>query len=138
MHELRSITIYAASERHGDDVTVRLVVELPEGSHIEPHEPSDPFLIPTVLHTEDVLDPSWTYPTPVVKDLGFAGMALSVLEGTLEFVVTGRLVGHVDVVTGSFAFQPCIGGACLPPRTIEWQAPVDGAAGYSVLGALAA
>jgi len=133
-----AITIYTDADRVGDVVTITIAVRLPESTHIEPHEPADPFLIPTVLSTDDLVEPRWTYPRPVVKELGFEGMTLTVLEGTVEFTVTGRLRDEVTMVEGKLSFQPCIGGACLPPRTIAWEAPVNGSTGYSVLGALAA
>ncbi len=138
MPDLDSLTMYTSCRIDGEVATVSITVELPEGVHIEPHRPADPLLIPTVLDTTDLSDPEWTYPSPVTKDLGFEDMTLQVLEGTIEFTVTGRLATDGARVRGTIHFQPCIGGACLPPRTVEWDAPVDGATGYSVLGALAA
>lgn len=138
MSEFDSLAVDTDARRSGDDVTITLTVRLPEGTHIEPHEPPESFLIPTVLATDDLREARWTYPEPVTKELGYADMAVTVLEGTLEFTVTGTLATASEVVRGTFSFQPCVGGACLPPRTIAWEAPVGGASSYTVLRALAA
>ena len=138
MHDFDSLTLYTSAVRRGEDVTITITAELPAGTHIEPNTPADPLLIPTVLDTDDLVDPVWTYPAPVTKDLGFEDMKLEVLEGTVVFTVTGRVATETPRVSGTISFQPCIGGACLPPRTVEWEAPVEGSTGYSILGALAA
>lgn len=138
MPERESFRVRAAAERSDDHVRVTLRVTLPDGVHIEPHQPTDPYLIPTVLAVEGVEDLAITYPRPVVKDLGWNGLALTVLEGALDFVVTGRVPADTTHLTGTLAYQPCVGGACLPPRTVNWEAPTAGVAEYSVLDALAA
>jgi hypothetical protein len=113
-------------------------VELPEGVHIEPHVPAEPNLIPTILEVTGLTDVTVGYPEPVVQDLGWRGLALTVLLGPVRFVVSGRAVPGSDDLTGTLHFQPCIGGACLPPRTVVVQAPLTGSSAYSVLGALTA
>lgn len=138
MPDFGSLTMYTSCQVDDEMATLSITIELPEGTHIEPHRPADPLLIPTVLDTPDLSDAEWAYPSPVTKDLGFEDMTLEVLEGTLEFTATGRLATSESRVRGTIRFQPCIGGACLAPRTVEWEAPVDGATGYSVLRALAA
>jgi hypothetical protein len=72
-----------------------------------------------------------------VKDLDWRGLTLTVLEGSVRFVVSGR-AGPGDDLTATLRFQPCIGGACLPPRTVALQAPLTGSSVYSVLDALTA
>lgn len=138
MPERESFHVRAAAEQSDDHVRLALRVTLPDGVHIEPHEPTDPYLIPTVLAVDGVEDLAVTYPHPVVKDLGWNGLALTVLEGALDFVVTGRLPADTTRLTGTLAYQPCVGGACLPPRTVRWEAPTSGVTEYSVLHALAA
>ena len=54
-----------------------------------------------------------------------SGAVLTVLEGRLEFVVTGVLSTTAPgTVTGSLRYQRCIGGACLPPTTTAWSVSV--------------
>lgn len=111
--------------RHGDQVHIVLTLALPEGTHIEPHEPDDPFMIPTVLTVHGLDEVEVKYPTPVRKDLGWHDLSLNVLAGHLRFEITGRLVPDTTVITGGLTYQPCIGGACLPSRTTVWSAPAD-------------
>ena len=133
-----AITVHTEVAQDGDDVSVKLTVNLPEGVHIEPHVPVEPFLIPTVVDADDLADLSVSYPDPVTKLLGWADASVTVLEGTLEFVVTGKRLTTGDPIVGGLSFQPCVGGACLPPRRVMWTAPASGVASYSVIEALAA
>jgi hypothetical protein len=132
----KALTIRTEGEQSGDLVRLTLTVDLPTGVHIEPHQPTEPYLIPTVLDVEGLSDVTVGYPVPTVKDLGWNGVTLTVLEGTLEFVVTGRVPAGTNRIGGTLYFQPCIGGACLPPRTTRWESPVRGTTAYSVLRAL--
>jgi hypothetical protein len=138
MSERDAFVVRAEAERSEDTVEVTLTVDLPPSVHIEPHLPVDPYLIPTVLDVEGLDEATVAYPEPVVKDLGWNDVTLTVLEGTLVFVVRGRLRSGIDRVRGTLRYQPCVGGACLPPRTIVWESPVVGSTAYSVLRAAAA
>jgi hypothetical protein len=138
MHEHEAFVVRTEADRAGDAVRVILTVELPEGVHIEPHVPTEPTLIPTVLEVAGLTGVAVAYPEPVVKDLDWRGLTLTVLEGSLRFIVSGRLQPGIDAMTGTLRYQPCIGGACLPPRTVAVQAPLAGSSAYSVLGALTA
>jgi hypothetical protein len=131
-----ALVLRARAERLADQVAISLTVELPVGVHIEPHEPHEPYLIPTVLDVEDLQDVTVEYPRPVAKSLGWKELELSVLEGSLVFCVHGRVPAGVERVSGTLRYQPCVGGACLPPRSIVWQSPLEGTTCYSVLGAL--
>lgn len=131
-----ALTIRTEAEQSGNLVRLRLTVDLPTGVHIEPHEPTEPFLIPTVLDVDGLSEVTIDYPAPTVKDLGWNDATLTVLEGTLEFVVTGRVPAGTNRISGTLQYQPCIGGACLPPRTTRWESPVRGTTAYSVLPAL--
>ena len=117
---LGTFPIETAVDRIDDVVRIVLTVDLPEGTHIEPHEPTDPFLIPTVVTVNGLEDPTVEYPTPVEKDLGFHDTVLTVLAGQLRFAITGRVQTDIHQVGGGLTYQPCIGGACLPPRTTIW------------------
>lgn len=137
MNEREALVIHTNAIRTGDQVRLTLTVDLPAGVHIEPHRPMDPYLIPTVLEVEDLAEPAVEYPAPTTKDLGWNDLALTVLEGTVTFVVSGRVHDRSERIHGTLSFQPCIGGACLPPRTVRWVSPLSGQTAYSVLGALA-
>lgn len=91
-----------------------------------------------MLDVEGLEDVRVAYPSPVVKDLGWKDLTLTVLEGTITFRVHGRVQAGEDRVRGTLSYQPCVGVACLPPRTIRWESPVRGSTAYSVLRAVAA
>lgn len=138
MSEREAMVVRTEATLLGDVVEVFLTVDLPDGAHVEPHQPAEPYLIPTVLDVDDLEDVSVQYPSPVVKDLGWKDLRLTVLEGRLAFRVRGRVKVGADRVVGTLSYQPCVGGACLPPRTVRWESPVTGTTAYSLLGALAA
>lgn len=138
MPEHEAFHVSTTSVRTGDEIRLVLTVTLPDGVHVEPHEPTDPYLVPTVLTVDGLRDVAIDYPAPVVRDLGWKGATLTVLEGSLEFVVTGRVASGATRLHGQLAYQPCVGGACLPPRTVRWEAPSAGVTEYSVIDALAA
>lgn len=138
MREREVFVIRTETEHHDDRARVLLTVDLPDGVHIEPHEPAEPHLIPTVLEVDDADEVTVDYPEPVVKDLGWHDATLAVLEGTVRFTISGRVPADADRMSGTLRYQPCVGGACLRPRSISWSAPLRGTCSYSVLNALAA
>ena len=138
MTERDALSVRTEALMSGDLVRLVLIVELPEGVHIEPNQPADPYLIPTVLDVEGLDGVTVEYPRPVVKALGWKDLGLTVFEGVLEFVVLGRVRDDTSVVRGTLRYQPCVGGACFPPRTVPWESPVDGTSAFSVLHGLAA
>lgn len=138
LREREALIVRTGADRAGDDIRVTLTLDLPEGAHIEPHVPAEPNLIPTILEVAGLTEVTIEYPEPVVQDLGWRGLTLTVLQGSVSFVVSGRAVPGCDELTGTLHFQPCVGGACLPPRTVVLQAPLTGSSVYSVLDALTA
>jgi hypothetical protein len=119
-----TIAIEPLAYREGSTVEIRLTARIPPGTHIASNEPAEPFLIPTVVEVENLERASITYPPPVEKDLGLSDVVLSVYEGTVTFIVRGESDGATASVHGVLRYQPCVGGACLPPRTAAWQARV--------------
>lgn len=133
-----AFVVHTEAESFAGTVEVILTVDLPEGVHIEPHEPPEPYLVPTVLEADGLDEVEVVYPKPVIKDLGWNDVTLTVLEGSLTFRVRGRMASGTDRVRGTLSYQPCVGGACLPARSIRWESPVEGTTAYSVLRAVAA
>jgi len=138
MSERDAFVVRTNATSVGDEIELTLTVDLPSGVHVEPNQPAEPYLIPTVLQVEELQDVTVEYPPPVIKELGWKDLTLTVLEGSLTFIIQGRVQPGTAHVSGTLSYQPCIGGACLPPRTIRWNAPMAGTSTYSVLGALAA
>lgn len=124
MDDLVALEVTPVTDITNEQVRIVLQVEVPTGVHIEPHDTADPFLIPTVVTVNGLDDAEVAYPDPVAKDLGWNEVALMVLEGPLRFVITGRRRREVEVVSGGISYQPCLGGACLPPRSVTWSVPL--------------
>ena len=122
MSELGSIALDAVARRRGRTAEVVVTAEIPPGTHIESHRPPEPSLIPTVVEVDGLADAVVDYPEPVRKDLGISDVALQVYEGTVRFAIQGKAEPGVDVVRGVVSYQPCVGGACLPPRSASWEA----------------
>jgi hypothetical protein len=124
MSEPGTIAIEPLAYREGSAVEIRLTARIPPGTHIESHEPPEPFLIPTVVEVENLERASITYPPPVEKNLGLSDVVLPVYEGTVTFIVRGEADRATASVRGALRYQPCVGGACLPPRAAAWETPV--------------
>lgn len=116
-----------ASARRGTDsrVKVTLWLHIPEGVHVEPHEPSEPTLIPTVVTFANLDVSGVSYPQPVEKDFGLPGAPLLVYEGSIPITAAGRADETTRLLHGTVRFQPCVGGACLPPREQLWQTSIQ-------------
>lgn len=109
----------------GQEAPARLVVEatVPEGGHIEAHEPPEPFLIPTVLEVstdEGVTAGPVEYPQPEERRFEWSPAVLQVLAGKVRFEVPLRVDPRKQQsrrhVTAHLKYQGCIDGACLPPN----------------------
>ena len=106
---------------------VGLRVEIAEGWHINAHEASLPYLIPTNL---DVIPPEGfrvtgvSYPEPESFEFGFAGSErLEVYSGTVQLIVglegdSGFRAAGIEFLS-KLRFQACNDEQCLPPATIE-------------------
>ena len=126
MHEPGTISLAAAARKHGRSAEITVTAEIPPGTHIEPHTPTEPSLIPTVVEVQEGLETATVdYPEPAYKELGAPDMVLSVYEGTVRFSVRGRVLEDAGVVRGRVRYQPCVGGACLPPRISSWEADLE-------------
>ena len=105
MREREAFVIRTETEHHDDGARVLLTVDLPDGVHIEPHEPAEPHLIPTVLEVDDADEVTVDYPEPVVKDLGWHDATLAVLEGTVRFTISGRVPADADRMSGTLRYS---------------------------------
>jgi hypothetical protein len=101
-----------------------LEIDIPENCHIEAHEPAEPFLIPTVIEVHDLHDVEIVYPRPHRKEI-IPGAELLVYDNRIRVEIRGRLMNRAHTIAGRIRYQPCVGGACLPPRTDIWSAPLQ-------------
>lgn len=129
MSELGAIALDAVARRQGTSAEVTLTARIPSGTHIESHAPTEPNLIPTVVEVDGLEAAAVEYPEPVITDLGIPGAELSVYEGTVRFVIRGEAAPDAEAVRGAVSYQPCVGGACLPPRGVIWKAELSNTKG---------
>jgi DsbC/DsbD-like thiol-disulfide interchange protein len=112
----------------------RLIVEvgIPEGCHIESHQPSEPFLIPTELLVEPpegMTVGAVVYPPDEERTFEWSPAVLRVYRGTVAF--TAPIQVHTDArpgarpLSGRVRYQGCTEATCLPPAEQEFDAALD-------------
>jgi len=124
--------------RADDSATLRLVLDMAPGWHINAHEPLQQALIATQLRLPegnqawriDTLD----YPRAQILRLGFQREALAVYEGQAQIAATLRPVSEpvsneADQTSAwlpvELRLQACSDERCLPPETRVLQIPID-------------
>lgn len=110
----------------GRVVRATVVMDIPNGLHVQSSKPLDKFLVPTKL---DVETPSGmqvgpiSYPRPLMRKLKFSKGNVAVYEGraTLRFNVTvpANYSGGSGDIKGKLRFQACNDESCFPPVTRE-------------------
>ena len=112
--------------KKGRIVRATVVMDIPNGLHVQSNKPLDKFLVPTKL---DVETPSGmqvgpvSYPRPVMRKLKFSKGNVAVYEGKamLRFNVTvpANYSGGSGEIKGKLRFQACNDESCFPPVTRE-------------------
>jgi thiol:disulfide interchange protein len=113
---------------HAPGSTARLaaVLEIEDGWHVNAHEPSFDFLIPTELTV--TLPAGWggatlAYPEAVSRTFAFAGEPLAVYEGRVVMLaaleVPAGAAAGAHPVAAAVRYQACDDDSCLPPVTAE-------------------
>jgi thiol:disulfide interchange protein DsbD len=112
--------------KKGRMVKAVVVMDIPQGLHVQSNKPLDKFLIATKL---DVETPSGikispiAYPRAVMRNLKFSKSKVAVYEGraTIRFNVTipANYTGGSGEIRGKLRFQACNDESCFPPVTRE-------------------
>jgi len=112
--------------KKGRIVRASVVMDIPNGLHVQSSRPLDKFLVATKL---DVETPSGiqvgpiAYPRALMRKLKFSKGAVAVYEGraTLRFNVTvpANYSGGSGEIKGKLRFQACNDESCFPPVTRE-------------------
>ena len=110
----------------GRTVRASVVMDIPNGLHVQSSKPLDKFLVATKL---DVETPSGmkagpvSYPRALMRKLKFSKGMVAVYEGkaTIRFNVTvpANYSGGSGEIKGRLRFQACNDEACFPPVTQE-------------------
>jgi thiol:disulfide interchange protein DsbD len=110
----------------GRTVRANVVMEIPNGLHVQSSKPLDKFLVATKL---DVETPSGmkvgaiVYPRALMRNLKFSKGKVAVYEGraAIRFNVTvpANYSGGSGEIKGRLRFQACNDESCFPPVTRE-------------------
>jgi thioredoxin:protein disulfide reductase len=114
---------------------IAVVAKISPGFHINAHQPSEDYLIPTKI-TADLLPGVFlvetTYPRGVMRAFRFSKTPLRVYEGS--FTVMMKLRANESAPIGpqklplTVGYQACNQDACLPPTKIQLTADLEIAA----------
>src|SRR6185295_19606444 len=112
--------------KKGRVVKASVVMEIPQGLHVQSSKPLDKFLVATKL---DVETPQGMkvgpiqYPRALMRNLKFSKAQVAVYEGraVLRFNLTvpANYGGSSGEIKGRLKFQACNDDACFPPITRE-------------------
>ena len=113
---------------HPTDTGVRLVLEIPDGIHIQSNPASQKSYIPTTVTLKpnaDVKVKRIIYPKAEVWQPEFSKEPIHVYSGTVEIVVELDGPPGIRHLEGSLRFQPCDEKACFIPNTTRFDFEVD-------------
>ncbi len=105
---------------------IAALVEIDRGWHVNSHQPSYDYLIPTSLDLE--LPPTWRlegidYPASEMQKFAFEEQPLAVYDGTVTILARARIGGEefegTQSVVARLTFQACDDRSCLPPETLS-------------------
>ena len=115
----------------GKSFRIALEVDIKEGVHINSHNPTGEFFIPTVMELREqngVIYSPVSYPKPVFKSFSFSDKKLSVYEGRILFFAQGRVSENTTPgpvkVSGVLNYQGCTDKACFLPANVQFVAPL--------------
>lgn len=114
---------------------IAVVGKISPGFHVNAHQPSEDYLIPTKILAD--LSPGiflveTTYPRGVMRAFRFSKTPLRVYEGSFTLVMKLRASGSAPIgaqkIGLTLAYQACNQDACLPPTKIPLTADLEIAA----------
>jgi len=121
-------SVKITGQLQGDKLTVNIHVQ--PGWHINANRPLSDKLIPTVLRVDEKKT-SWklsdvSYPSPIMKNLGFQNEVLALYEGSIKLEATAETRPantNGAMMRLNLQLQACDEQICLPPEQIELQIP---------------
>ncbi len=112
----------------GEPGFLALEVRLQEGWHVNPPNPSDPYLIPTRVVLE--LPSGWEageaqFPEPKKVKLQVFDQAVELFEGSfwVRIPVKAPTDAGAPSITGFLEAQACNNVSCLPPKKVSFSVP---------------
>jgi thiol:disulfide interchange protein DsbD len=124
------VSIAPVPRNHAFEIAV--VAKITPGFHVNAHEPSEDYLIPTKITAElppGIVVVETTYPRGVMRAFRFSKTPLRVYENS--FTVRMKLrangsapLGHQKIML-TVGYQPCNQDACLPPTKLPATAELE-------------
>ncbi len=103
--------------------TLQIILEIPEGLHIQAHKPAEELLIPTKISFKEAEGISLgepVYPRPIKQPTSWSKVLLLVYEGRIEILIPIQVSKSVSSgmyqLEGTLLFQGCTENLCLPPK----------------------
>ncbi|HKB70334.1 MAG TPA: cytochrome c biogenesis protein CcdA [Thermoanaerobaculia bacterium] len=128
----------------GGSFTLTIEGALAPGWHVNAHEPSEDYLIPTeakITAPAGLTFSAFSYPPARTVKFSFSEKPLAVYAGKFSITATGtapkNAAAGAHVVEGVLSFQPCNDQQCLAPASVPFRASVTvsataaGAASFS-------
>ena len=112
----------------GSIVRVAVAAEIAQGWHLNAHQPSEDFMIPTAITVDPVAGvviDKIVYPQAVQRTFEFSEAPLAVYEEQavigIELKITEEFSAEFVQVAGLIKYQACNDQACLPPAQARFQ-----------------
>ncbi|MDW7681617.1 MAG: cytochrome c biogenesis protein CcdA, partial [bacterium] len=116
----------------GEKMIIEVIAQIEPGFHINSTQPTEEYLIPTVVKFDPLDDLTFgepEYPEPKMAKFIFSEDELSVYDD--ELVVRCSVTLNQDIsagsklITGSFSFQACNDVNCFAPQTLNFEIPFE-------------
>ena len=119
----------------GRSFEIAMVAKITPGFHVNAHEPSEEYLIPTKVTAElppGIVLVETAYPRGVMRTLRFSKTALRVYDGSFTVRMKLRADGAAPLgpqkIGLTIGYQACNEDACLPPTKLPATAELEIAA----------
>jgi thiol:disulfide interchange protein DsbD len=131
--DIVKVESYASHKRihPGESFQVAIAVRIKPGFHINGHEPTDAFLVPTVVQfdkREGIAFSPASYPPPEQKSFSFSTRKMPAYSGDIKIFSRGRVSDDMapgDVqISGTLAYQACDDRSCFMPASVAFQIPL--------------
>jgi thioredoxin:protein disulfide reductase len=122
----------ADKAQQGRTVQAAVVLDIPDGYHVNANRLTNKFLIPTELKIE--APKGWrvsaiSYPRAIVRRLGFSKDPVQLYEGraVMRFIVTvpASYQKGTTELRARVSYQSCNNEVCFPPTTREITLPIE-------------
>lgn len=118
--------------KRGSRFQLTATLDIQGGYHINSSRPAEAYLIATSLKLDPVAGLTLAavrYPRALVKKFNFSKKPLSVYEGKVVLTAAGAASARAplgrQVIRGKLRVQACNDEACLAPKTIEIEFPLE-------------